>query len=58
MGYILRVRGEDGALHDIPALVGPQGEKGEKGDPGPQGEPGESASLEALTNSEIEKLLK
>lgn len=32
MGYILRVRGEDGALHDIPALVGPQGEKGEKGD--------------------------
>ena len=46
MGYILRVRGEDGALHDIPALVGPQGE------------PGESASLEALTNSEIEKLLK
>lgn len=58
MGYILRVRGEDGVLHDIPALVGPQGEKGEKGDTGPQGEPGESASLEALTNSEIEKLLK
>lgn len=60
MGFILRVRGDDGEVHDIPAIVGPQGEKGDQGEPGPQGpqgEPGES-QVEALTNTDIENLLK
>ena len=37
---------------------GPQGEQGEKGDKGDPGEPGVSPTLEALTNTEIENLLK
>lgn len=40
---VLRIRGEDGQMHDIPAIrgpQGPQGEQGPQGKPGPQGEPG------------------
>lgn len=58
MGFILRVRGDDGKVHDIPAIVGPQGEQGEPGPQGPPGDPGESPEVEALTNSDIENLLK
>ena len=46
MADILRIKGEDGLWHEIPAIVGPSGPagpkgetgaKGDKGDPGPQG---------------------
>lgn len=38
---ILRIRGEDGQMHDIPAIRGPKGDTGEKGETGPQGPQGE-----------------
>ena len=38
---ILRIRGEDGQMHDIPAIRGPQGAQGPQGEVGPQGPQGE-----------------
>lgn len=53
----LGARGPKGETGDT-GPRGPQGEQGKKGDKGDPGEPGVSPTLEALTNTEIENLLK
>ena len=41
MADILRIKGEDGLWHEIPAIVGPAGPAGPKGETGAKGDKGD-----------------
>lgn len=56
MGFILRVRNENGEFENIPAIVGPKGEPGERGPQGETGPQGAAFTYDDFTEEQLASL--